>query len=79
MSLMISGYPVGLGEHQRIRLSEALMSVLIVSSHRAWLREGEQNLVQRFDPDGPLDTIGFFIAKFKKSPCEQTKVVTVEE
>lgn len=51
--------------------------MLIVSSHRAWLREGEQTLVQRFDPDGPLDTIGFFIAKFKKSPFEQ--MVTVEE
>ncbi|XP_004491318.1 rRNA (cytosine-C(5))-methyltransferase NOP2C [Cicer arietinum] len=29
-----------------------------------WLRPGEENLVQRFDPSSPLDTIGFFIAKF---------------
>jgi hypothetical protein len=31
---------------------------------RQWLREGEQHMVQRFDPSGPNDTIGFFIAKF---------------
>lgn len=30
-----------------------------------WLRDGEQDLVQRFDPSNDLDTIGFFIAKFK--------------
>ncbi|XP_021898401.1 putative methyltransferase NSUN6 isoform X2 [Carica papaya] len=29
-----------------------------------WLRPGEEELVQRFDPSAPLDTIGFFIAKF---------------
>ncbi|KAG7037496.1 putative methyltransferase NSUN6 [Cucurbita argyrosperma subsp. argyrosperma] len=29
-----------------------------------WLRPGEEHLVQRFDPSSPLDTIGFFIAKF---------------
>ncbi|XP_022898572.1 putative methyltransferase NSUN6 isoform X3 [Olea europaea var. sylvestris] len=29
-----------------------------------WLRHGEEDLVQRFDPSSPLDTIGFFIAKF---------------
>ncbi|KAI5682975.1 hypothetical protein M9H77_04203 [Catharanthus roseus] len=29
-----------------------------------WLRPGEEDLVQRFDPSAPLDTIGFFIAKF---------------
>ncbi|OMO95675.1 Bacterial Fmu (Sun)/eukaryotic nucleolar NOL1/Nop2p [Corchorus capsularis] len=29
-----------------------------------WLRPGEEELVQRFDPWSPLDTIGFFIAKF---------------
>lgn len=29
-----------------------------------WLRPGEEQLVQRFDPSSPLDTIGFFIAKF---------------
>ncbi|XP_037496716.1 tRNA (cytosine(72)-C(5))-methyltransferase NSUN6 isoform X2 [Jatropha curcas] len=29
-----------------------------------WLRPGEEELVQRFDPSSPLDTIGFFIAKF---------------
>lgn len=29
-----------------------------------WLKHGEEELVQRFDPSSPLDTIGFFIAKF---------------
>ncbi|KAF3445008.1 hypothetical protein FNV43_RR14701 [Rhamnella rubrinervis] len=29
-----------------------------------WLRPGEEELVQRFDPSSELDTIGFFIAKF---------------
>ncbi|XP_020590415.1 putative methyltransferase NSUN6 isoform X4 [Phalaenopsis equestris] len=29
-----------------------------------WLTEREAELVQRFDPSAPLDTIGFFIAKF---------------
>ncbi|KAI3437518.1 uncharacterized protein J3R85_005285 [Psidium guajava] len=29
-----------------------------------WLKPGEEELVQRFDPSAPLDTIGFFIAKF---------------
>ncbi|CAN0913944.1 rRNA (cytosine-C(5))-methyltransferase NOP2C [Linum grandiflorum] len=29
-----------------------------------WLKPGEEDYVQRFDPSGPLDTIGFFIAKF---------------
>ncbi|XP_042477421.1 rRNA (cytosine-C(5))-methyltransferase NOP2C-like isoform X2 [Macadamia integrifolia] len=29
-----------------------------------WLRPGEEELVQRFDPSSLLDTIGFFIAKF---------------
>lgn len=33
--------------------------------YEEWLRDDEQYLVQRFDPSGPLDTIGFFIAKFK--------------
>ncbi|KAK3019916.1 hypothetical protein RJ639_003143 [Escallonia herrerae] len=33
-----------------------------------WLRHGEENLVQRFDPSSPLDTIGFFIAKFNVGP-----------
>ncbi|XP_031383950.1 putative methyltransferase NSUN6 isoform X2 [Punica granatum] len=32
-----------------------------------WLRPGEEELVQRFDPSAPLDTIGFFIAKFSVS------------
>ena len=32
--------------------------------HREWLRPGEEELVQRFDPSSPLDTIGFFIVKF---------------
>lgn len=34
-------------------------------SYKKWLREEERHLVQRFDPSGPLDTIGFFIAKFQ--------------
>jgi 16S rRNA C967 or C1407 C5-methylase (RsmB/RsmF family) len=29
-----------------------------------WLRPGEEDLVQRFDPSSSLDTIGFFVAKF---------------
>ncbi|KAM3395047.1 rRNA (cytosine-C(5))-methyltransferase NOP2C isoform X1 [Capsicum galapagoense] len=29
-----------------------------------WLKPGEENFVQRFDPSSDLDTIGFFIAKF---------------
>ncbi|XP_071707130.1 rRNA (cytosine-C(5))-methyltransferase NOP2C isoform X2 [Rutidosis leptorrhynchoides] len=33
-----------------------------------WLRPGEEDLVQRFDPSGPHDTIGFFIAKFNVGP-----------
>eukprot|EP01018_Ginkgo_biloba_P025945 Gb_41300 [translate_table: standard] len=33
-------------------------------SYEEWLRDGEQDLVQRFDPSSSLDTIGFFIAKF---------------
>lgn len=33
-----------------------------------WLRCGEENLVQRFDPSSHLDTIGFFIAKFNVGP-----------
>uniref|UniRef100_A0A7N0T2R5 SAM-dependent MTase RsmB/NOP-type domain-containing protein n=1 Tax=Kalanchoe fedtschenkoi TaxID=63787 RepID=A0A7N0T2R5_KALFE len=33
-----------------------------------WLRPGEEDLVQRFDPSSPLDTIGFFIAKFAVGP-----------
>ncbi|CAH1416652.1 unnamed protein product [Lactuca virosa] len=33
-----------------------------------WLRAGEEDLVQRFDPSGPHDTIGFFIAKFTVGP-----------
>jgi hypothetical protein len=39
-----------------------------------WLTEAESCLVQRFDPSGPLDTIGFFIAKFEKissSICDE--------
>ena len=31
------------------------------------LTEAEAALVQRFDPAGPRDTIGFFIAKFVKT------------
>ncbi|XP_021301027.1 putative methyltransferase NSUN6 isoform X4 [Herrania umbratica] len=35
-----------------------------------WLRPGEEELVQRFDPSSPLDTIGFFVAKFVVGPKE---------
>lgn len=35
-----------------------------------WLRPGEEELVQRFDPSSPLDTIGFFIAKFIVGPID---------
>ncbi|XP_076927138.1 rRNA (cytosine-C(5))-methyltransferase NOP2C-like [Bidens hawaiensis] len=35
-----------------------------------WLSPGEEDLVQRFDPSGPHDTIGFFIAKFNVGPKE---------
>jgi hypothetical protein len=35
-----------------------------------WLSREEASMVQRFQPDDPLDTIGFFIAKFaKKCSC----------
>nr|XP_043624205.1 rRNA (cytosine-C(5))-methyltransferase NOP2C isoform X2 [Erigeron canadensis] len=37
-----------------------------------WLRPGEADLVQRFDPSGPYDTIGFFIAKFNVGPKDNT-------
>ncbi|XP_010475392.1 PREDICTED: putative methyltransferase NSUN6 [Camelina sativa] len=33
-----------------------------------WLRPGEEELVQKFDPSSELDTIGFFIAKFSIGP-----------
>lgn len=33
-----------------------------------WLRPGEEELVQRFDPSSSLDTIGFFIVKFNVGP-----------
>jgi 16S rRNA C967 or C1407 C5-methylase (RsmB/RsmF family) len=29
-----------------------------------WLKPGEEEMVQKFDPSSELDTIGFFIAKF---------------
>ncbi|CAM8985406.1 unnamed protein product [Rhodiola kirilowii] len=35
-----------------------------------WLKPGEEDLVQRFDPSSRLDTIGFFIAKFNVGPKE---------
>lgn len=37
-------------------------------SKEEWLRPGEEDLVQRFDPSSELDTIGFFIAKFNVGP-----------
>ena len=38
--------------------------LLFTLPDRPWLRKGEEHMVQRFDPVGPRDTIGFFIAKF---------------
>ncbi|KAM7265426.1 hypothetical protein ACFE04_003109 [Oxalis oulophora] len=35
-----------------------------------WLKPGEEELVQRFDPSASTDTIGFFIAKFAVGPKE---------
>ena len=42
----------------------------------AWLPEELAALVQRFEPTGPLDTIGFFIAKFRK---QHSLLVQVEQ
>ncbi|KAH0905788.1 hypothetical protein HID58_037615 [Brassica napus] len=33
-----------------------------------WLKPGEDEMVQKFDPSSKLDTIGFFIAKFSVGP-----------
>ncbi|CAN7139092.1 unnamed protein product [Brassica rapa subsp. narinosa] len=33
-----------------------------------WLKPGEEEMVQKFDPSSKLDTIGFFIAKFSVGP-----------
>ncbi|GMH32733.1 hypothetical protein BSKO_00567 [Bryopsis sp. KO-2023] len=35
-----------------------------------WLSQEESDMVQRFDPSGDQDTIGFFIAKFQKQVDE---------
>lgn len=42
--------------------------IILFFLYREWLRPGEEELVQRFDPSSPLDTIGFFIAKFAVGP-----------
>ncbi|XP_024521153.1 putative methyltransferase NSUN6 isoform X2 [Selaginella moellendorffii] len=42
--------------------------------YREWLKEGEQYLVQRFDPSSPVDTIGFFIAKFQVPATKSANV-----
>ncbi|WOH00013.1 hypothetical protein DCAR_0519369 [Daucus carota subsp. sativus] len=39
-----------------------------LDTYKEWLRPGEEDLVQRFDPSSSLDTIGFFIAKFNVGP-----------
>ncbi|XP_047333201.1 rRNA (cytosine-C(5))-methyltransferase NOP2C [Impatiens glandulifera] len=44
-----------------------------------WLRAGEEELVQRFDPSSPLDTIGFFIAKFSVGPKDAVANSTAKE
>ncbi|KAJ6920405.1 methyltransferase NSUN6 [Populus alba x Populus x berolinensis] len=43
-----------------------------------WLRPGEEEFVQRFDPSSSLDTIGFFIAKFSvgSKDVDSTKSTT---
>ena len=46
-----------------MNVNGVLLNVLCLVC-REWLRPGEEHLVQRFDPSSPLDTIGFFIAKF---------------
>ncbi|WVY89534.1 hypothetical protein V8G54_035048 [Vigna mungo] len=42
-----------------------------------WLRPGEEELVQRFDPSSPLDTIGFFIAKYMTAIHEMLEWIYV--
>ena len=42
------------------------------------MSEGEAALVQRFDPSAPLDTIGFFIAKFVKLAAGQAPQAAAE-
>jgi 16S rRNA C967 or C1407 C5-methylase (RsmB/RsmF family) len=41
-------------------------SVTVGDSTYSLLQKEEADMVQRFDPGGDLDTMGFFIAKFKK-------------
>ena len=41
---------------------------LILTFCREWLKPGEEEMVQKFDPSSELDTIGFFIAKFSVGP-----------
>ena len=49
----------------RSLLKFALLTLKIkLCLYREWLTEHEAELVQRFDPSSPVDTIGFFIAKF---------------
>ncbi|KAK3023749.1 LOW QUALITY PROTEIN: hypothetical protein RJ639_044458 [Escallonia herrerae] len=57
------------GWHPRVGGSGLIGSCKLPNGYvEEWLRHGEENLVQRFDPSSPLDTIGFFIAKFNVGP-----------
>jgi hypothetical protein len=42
-------------------------SVAFDCCQQRWLSAAEANSVQRFDPAGQADTIGFFVAKFVKT------------
>lgn len=49
---------------QRPSCRRSPLAQLSIPEH--WLSNEEAAMVQRFDPGGPADTIGFFVAKFKK-------------
>ena len=58
MRYVLDHYP----ELQLVEQHPHLGSAGLIGS--SWLTSEEAPLVQRFYPDGALDTIGFFIAKF---------------
>ncbi|MCO5586447.1 hypothetical protein L7F22_040387 [Adiantum nelumboides] len=59
--------------HQSPYLGESGLTGMLDDgvSCKELLQEEEKHLVQRFDPSGPLDTIGFFIAKFQVKPSQR--------
>ena len=69
MRQLLDSYP------DHLQLVEALPQVGgpgLTGSHSTmpcelYLSHQEAALVQRFDPSGPQETIGFFIAKFRKT------------